>query len=87
MLRKAHAYLGAVTERIPILKVRALHRQLAIVHQEGRMFEEVDVKALARELQSRMSLADRIGLGEKIREWLPGVLQADEQPQSSQTTP
>ncbi|MBI2570106.1 MAG: hypothetical protein HYV63_24150 [Candidatus Schekmanbacteria bacterium] len=79
MLRKAHEYLGAVTERIPILKVRALRRQLAIVHQEGRMFEEVDVKALAREIESRMSLADGIGLGEKIRNWLPHVL-AQEKP-------
>ncbi|MBI2565882.1 MAG: hypothetical protein HYV63_02450 [Candidatus Schekmanbacteria bacterium] len=60
------------------LKVRALHRQLAIVHQEGRMFEEVNLEALAREIESRMSHADRIGLGEKIREWLPRVLAREE---------
>ncbi|MBI2571630.1 MAG: hypothetical protein HYV63_31860, partial [Candidatus Schekmanbacteria bacterium] len=73
-MRKAYALFGAVTDRVPILKVRALEHQLGIVFQKQFMSDEVDLEALAREIEPRMSLADRIGLGEKIRDWFPRVL-------------
>ncbi|MBI2566812.1 MAG: hypothetical protein HYV63_07270 [Candidatus Schekmanbacteria bacterium] len=74
ILRKASVHFAAVTERVPILKMRALYQQLVIVDRKLFMSDEVDFEALARELEPRMSLADRIGLGEKIRERLPRVL-------------
>ncbi|MBI2571210.1 MAG: hypothetical protein HYV63_29755 [Candidatus Schekmanbacteria bacterium] len=78
MLRKAYKLVSGVTDRIPILKLRALYRQLEIVGGNLFMHDHVDVKSLAAEVQSRMSLADRIGLGEKMREWLQRLLAREE---------
>ncbi|MBI2566837.1 MAG: hypothetical protein HYV63_07400 [Candidatus Schekmanbacteria bacterium] len=69
---------------MPILKMRALYQQLVIVDRKLFMSDEVDLEALAREIESRMPLADRVGLGEKIREWLPRVL-AREKPTEAPT--
>ncbi|MBI2565858.1 MAG: hypothetical protein HYV63_02330 [Candidatus Schekmanbacteria bacterium] len=84
ILRKASVHFAAVTERVPIRKMRALYQQLVIVDRKLFMSDEVDLEALARELEPRMSLADRIGLGEKIRERLPRVL-AREKPTAAPT--